>query len=295
MRNWNRSPWLSNRHRILRLTSLKVRHPRKVGALVTTHQELHPVEMLFAHLDDVGPYPDHVLPTPVVRITGRAFFPGGSGLWWTQRNQPLPPMPVGGVMVLGHNWGPLKGPEGFEERLELGEERRTSPTWGPLIKLLTACDLKPEWCFFTNAYMGLLDDNGEAVTPFPGAQDTGFERRCQDFLLLQLRIQQPHLLLTLGKQVPPFLAPLTPELKAAWTGKPRFPDLDAAECALMYPVQFPDVPHPTAVVALTHAALRGSNVHRRWYGDKRGDAAELALIGAALSCLGRLLLHRALE
>lgn len=38
------------------------------------------------------------------RLGGTAFFPGGAGLWDARLGRALPPMPVGGVMVLGHDF-----------------------------------------------------------------------------------------------------------------------------------------------------------------------------------------------
>ena len=51
----------------------------------------------------VEPYPKGVVPVPE-RLPGTAFFPGAAGLWAFDPDAPLPPMPVGGVMVLGHDF-----------------------------------------------------------------------------------------------------------------------------------------------------------------------------------------------
>jgi hypothetical protein len=64
---------------------------------------MHPVERLFALLATFGPYPKGVVQMNG-RIGGTAFFPGGAGLWNTRPGEPLPPMPMGGVMVLGHSF-----------------------------------------------------------------------------------------------------------------------------------------------------------------------------------------------
>lgn len=62
---------------------------------------LHPIETLYQLLDIFGPHHAGVVPI-TKHIGGTAFFPGGSGLWGTQPGAPFPPMPIGGVMIVGH-------------------------------------------------------------------------------------------------------------------------------------------------------------------------------------------------
>ena len=64
---------------------------------------MHPVDELFTAMRMVKPYPHGVIAAPD-RIPGVAFFPGGAGLWGAAADAPLPPMPTGGVMVLGHDF-----------------------------------------------------------------------------------------------------------------------------------------------------------------------------------------------
>ena len=63
----------------------------------------HPVEQLFAHLADIRPHGggmveiEHHLP-------GLGFFPGGDGLWKAPGCRERPPLPPGGIMVLGNTF-----------------------------------------------------------------------------------------------------------------------------------------------------------------------------------------------
>jgi hypothetical protein len=107
--------------------------------------EQHLVERLFELLSQFGAYPVGVIPIHE-RIQGTAFFPGGSGLWVTHAGQPLPPMPVGGVMVLDHNFDSEKG---FADSLARGIEQMNGPTWGPLRKLFERASIPMERCFFS--------------------------------------------------------------------------------------------------------------------------------------------------
>ena len=241
----------------------------------------HPVERLFQRLPTVEPYPPGVVPVPK-RLPGAAFFPGGAGLWAPDSDgspsADLPPMPTGGVMVLGHDFYSEAGFARFAERR--GESTR-GPTWRNLLSLLGRAGVGPERCFFTNFYMGLRA--GSANTgPFPGARDKGFVERCRALLAEQLRAQMPSVALTLGSHVPTVIAPLSPDLRP-WEGRKGITQLDDLGVSIVQGTAFHGVPGlRSTVVALVHPSLRGPNVRRRRYGDLTGDAAELAMLEDAL-------------
>jgi len=248
----------------------------------------HPVDALFAALPEVEPYPSGVVSVRA-RIPGTAFFPGGAGLWGARSGEPLPLMPMGDVMVLGHDF---HSEEGFARSLAQGTEVPTSPsdaacrippTWQALLALLQAVELAAERCFFTNAYMVLRQGAG-TTGRFPGSRDPGFVARCQRFFLRQLAAQRPRVILTLGTWVPSFLAPLAPTL-SGWRTARSMAALDAAG-PLVHDVAFVPEVAPCTVAALTHPSLRGPNVGRRRYATLAGDDAERALIRAALAHAG---------
>ena len=251
-------------------------------------QTQHPIESLFAAMETVAPYPDGVIPVPG-RIPGIAFFPGGAGLWDVRPGTPLPPMPMGGVMVLGHDF---HSETGFRASMDQGTEvphvarkgYRTAPTWITLRKLFAEVNVPLTRCFFTNVYMGLRKGSG-TTGRFPGSRDVEFVERCRAFLLRQLAAQQPTLVLTLGSWVPAFVAPLAPKL-AAWRGARTMKDIDCIN-PLMMGVAFEDssLP-PCTVLALTHPSLRGPNVGRRQYGSLNGHAAEIAMLRQAMVSAG---------
>src|SRR3954451_15383696 len=74
--------------------------------------EEKPVDFLFQQLESLFPadaYPENVLRIPDVtagrpRLPGIAFFPGGSGLWMPDFVSQRTDFPVGGVMILGHDF-----------------------------------------------------------------------------------------------------------------------------------------------------------------------------------------------
>jgi hypothetical protein len=84
----------------------------------------HPVRRLFAEHKVVEPYPADVIAVPE-QILGTSFFPGGSGVWCEDIDG-APEFPVGGVMVLGHDYHNVAGYEW--SRRNVAENLR-SPTW----------------------------------------------------------------------------------------------------------------------------------------------------------------------
>lgn len=252
---------------------------------------MHPIDELFTALAMVAPYPLGVIPVPD-RIPGTAFFPGGAGLWDVDPDaDALPAMPIGGVMVLGHDFhSETAFRASLAQRTEVPrvprDGYRMAPTWLALQRLFADAGIPLARCFFTNAYMGLRAGT-QTTGPFPGARDAGFVARNRQFLLRQLAVQRPALVLTLGTWVPAFLAPLSPQL-ASWQSARSLAAIDAAgplASSVTFPGTAPKAPACT-VAALTHPSLRGPNVGRRQYAGAVGHAAELTLLAAAMQMAG---------
>ena len=242
----------------------------------------HPVDALFRQLQKVSPYPEGVVPVPK-RIAETAFFPGGAGLWGTQANQPLPPMPIGQVMILGHDFDTEAG---FHESLYAQSENLKCPTWRNLLWLLDQVGIPAETCFFTNLYMGLRAGHAKVTGRFPGSRYPRFVKQCRTFLTHQIKAQRPRLILTLGAHVPSAIAPLSPDL-ADWSGFQRFQDLDEGGHALIPRVHFAKALNvQSTVVALTHPSLWHRCVMTRRYGNLAGKAAELTLLQNAMEMAG---------
>jgi len=235
-------------------------------------KEMHPAVELWNRHHPPGGYPAGVLGVQEP-IPGRAFFPGGYGLWDADKSYPLPPMPVGGTMVLGHDF---HSKQGYEESLKRGRESESQPTWRQLERVLDEVGIDPRRCFFTNIYMGLRE--GVATTgPFPGKDDRAFTDHCRAFLSDQLRVQRPSLILTLGINVPPFIGSLSTDL-IDWTQGRGLKHLDAV--GPVRAARFETL--NCTLVALTHPSLRDASVRHRRYRGLVGHAAELAMLQEAL-------------
>ncbi len=235
----------------------------------------HSVETLWREHATYFHYPPGVIPVPEP-IAGTAFFPGGYGLWNPEAIRPLPPFPFRGVMIVGHDF---HSESGYWSSHRRRSESSNQPTWRNLRDLLRRADIDLSECFFTNFFMGLRA--GSATTgPFPGASDDRFVRDCRSFLLRQIEVQRPSLLITLGIQTPYLMAPLSPQL-SSWGERHGLKHLDANE-PVRLGVTFVDLPaFRTNIVAITHPSLRWASVRHRSYKGRKKDAAELLMLSEA--------------
>ena len=231
----------------------------------------------------VEPYPKGMI-KPKPRIQGRAFFPGGAGLWITDKSKPWPPMPVNKIMILGQDFDCERG---FDTSLKRGEERNS--TWRNLIALLESVNIRLEDCFFTNAFMGIREGT-KAKGPSPAIKDQAFVGHCRQFFLEQVKMQKPRVIFALGLYVPPFLSPLAQEL-GVWEGVENFKDIDGPGSQIIKGVRFPGQ-HDLSinVIALTHPSYRMlgnvvGNVKHRRYKTLMGNDAEIELIKDAVAGL----------
>ena len=240
---------------------------------------MFPSDQLRARLVEVEPYPRDVCAVPE-ELSFTAFFPGGAGVMLSEDGG-KPAFPWGGVMIVGHNFYHLAG---FEKMRQKRTRDAGTPTWRNLLSTLKRADIAPETCFFTNAYQGLMETES-SMGAFPGARDEAFVERCRDFFRVQLAVQKPRLVLTLGVHVPPFLAPLSDELKSRWRGEKKpltFAQIDENEGGLIQTVvRDADGNERELVwVALTHPAQQWPNVKRRRWGELESLEAEEALLRA---------------
>lgn len=199
--------------------------------------------------------------------------------------KPWPPMPVGGVMILGRNFDSKAS---YEDSLRKSEVQLKGATWRYLVPLLDQASIPKDRCFFTNFYMGLIDGES-AAGPFPGKGDADFVQRCQEFLREQFRVMQPKLVLILGKEFfnefATFLPPQS-QAKSVWMKAKPWQYLDENNATFISPAMLPNVAHPVVVVALVDPSRRPLNVGLRRYKNFVGEAAELAMLQDALTIVG---------
>lgn len=230
------------------------------------------------------PYPPGIRHVEPGAIRGCAFFPGGTGILVgpvVRGSVPGRTLPVGGVLVLGHNFHDVGS---YEDSVRRGHELDT-PTWRNLSNALAAFDIPHDACFFSNALMGLMERAGACGT-HEGHRDQAFRAGCVQLLQATLTAQRPRLVLALGKYAPGVLAEAVPGLDAwrrAWT----FPSFDTARLHEVGLKTFlPETSTKMACVVLTHPSLGPSNVTRRSLDGLRGLAAETEMVNQAKRACG---------
>lgn len=208
---------------------------------------------------------------PIQGIPGKAFFPGGRGVWRAGDTD------IAGkkYMVLGQDFDTL---EAFERAKAAGsEDVQKNATWRNLLVFLDACGIAYDDCFFTNVIMGARREGSNSGRS-PAFKDKAFIEACREFFLMQVKAQKPVLILVLGKEPARFLSALSDHLKE-WKQEQTFSQMDSAKEQVKQDVVFENGITSNLVV-LTHPSFRLSNVHRRCFGNEKGHSAEVAMINS---------------
>jgi uracil-DNA glycosylase len=176
-------------------------------------------------------------------------------------------------MVLGLDFG-NESNYGF---LDLRGEVDINPTWRHLKTLLSDIHIKPELCFFTNAYTGLRKTDRQIAGPVPEVlkKATRFTEQCQNFLHYQLRMIQPELILVLGKEPAGFLAGMFPEALHNWKDIGNLKDFYQVKEQISYEIEAEG--RKTQALFVMHPSMSNSNRGIIWKG-KNGREEETGLL-----------------
>ena len=233
-------------------------------------ERVHPVVEFREVLGQLDRYPLGVVPVPEP-IDGTAFFAAGPGLYCEQLPSVagLPLFPFGKTMFIGNNLD-AEGP--YRQRLASGiahgDHRQPMRTWRGMYQLLDAAHVNRRDCFFTNAYVGLIEGD-KPTGRFPGASDPEFSTWCEDFLRLQIGTMKPAVVATIGADARKFMSRLSPDL-SAWR---RAPSTAVHEAVIDG--------HPLQAVALAHPSMYPASARSRRFEEKQGVAADAALLRSA--------------
>ncbi len=133
---------------------------------------------------------------PVGRIDGTGFFPGGIGLWRGDLPHGTAPdiFPKNIVVFLGNNFGMVKDLDGCVHR---GVERLNVGAWKYLLEYQQVAGISPCDSFYTNVFTGLHPNSKKSNS---GRMEAGkvFEHQCRTFLVKQIEIVRPKLVVILG-------------------------------------------------------------------------------------------------
>lgn len=233
---------------------------------------MHPVQQLRQALDFVR---DDSPMRPIREwIPGRAFFPGGAGLFFATRENPLPLMPQRPIMFVGHNFD---SETSYAESLKRGEELLSEGTWKGLLSLLYDSKINPTDCFFTNAIMGLFPGS-ESVGDSPGFLDSQFRSRCAEYLRFQISVVKPRALITMGLQAFQVTREACP-VSANMGTRLDWKSIDASGQQFAPSVDLGD--QIFSFAAIVHPSYRARNVRLRSFEGKIGNDAEIELMRRA--------------
>lgn len=209
------------------------------------------------------------------KIPGRAFFPGGTGLF----NENDKSLSGKDIMILGQDFDCETN---YQKSLEAGEENITkNPTWRNLLSFLEELGISTDRCFFTNAIPGLRKGN-VGTGKSPAFKDQEFIKKCRDYFLIQLAVQKPKIIFALGIHVAKFLSETSADLNC-WKRIKNFAHVDQANNQVIS-ANF-DNGTTSNVILLTHPSFRNSNVYRRTCKDEnfKGNAAEVWMVKSVLT------------
>lgn len=201
-------------------------------------------------------------------VAGRGFFATASGSFHDSRID----HPIGrrDVMFVGQDWGDISSTKSLYADVDADMKSKTALE---LVSLLTTAAMPFRECFFTNALFGLRQ-TGSDMNGSPGWRSSKFVERCADALWLQIQVVTPRAIICLGRNAPDLLVQLFP-LCRRWQGV-GFAKIDV-NCGGLIRLDMP-IGSVRRLAILTHPSLRRSNVGRRRYGGKSGNAAEIQLL-----------------
>ncbi len=137
-------------------------------------------------------------------MTGTAFFPGGDGLWKSDRRV-APALPAGGVLFLGSDFGDV-----YSYQHKFRDDESDGATWRGLRKLLHLAEIRYEQIFCTNAWPCLRAGASAIKGGVPASRDREFTQRCEVFFSATLDLMRPRLVVPLGLKPTAFLSFLGP-------------------------------------------------------------------------------------
>lgn len=212
--------------------------------------------VLFNKLSMVEPYPKLVSGVEKMLLI-TAFFPGGKGLWMEDNTEICP-----NILVLGQDFSTL---EDYKRMVRYESTDLGCPTWRELIKLFAEAHVNLNQCFFSNVFMGLRITDS-MIGRFPGSKDKGFVKRNIEFLLCQLEVIKPPVIITLGRPASEMLSELSEDLKKDWK---KGEALSLPNNGLKHGIRIGEQIH--TCIALEHTSMRNSNVKRRRYTNEKGE------------------------
>lgn len=177
-------------------------------------------------------------------MNGTAFFPGGDGLWKPHPGD-HPGFPIGGVLVLGSDFGDVVWYDAQFERDVAYRQEIRGATWRGLLKLMDLAGIPCTELFCTNGWPCLREGNDSVKGGIPGARDRDFTARCADFFRFTLEQMKPAIIVPLGLAPTAFVAMLEPSALAHWFGARSWREVDRMPIGHLGEISVVPVVHPS--------------------------------------------------
>jgi len=194
-------------------------------------------------------------------VMTHAFFPGGNGLY---KGVHATRFPIGGTLILGSNFGCLRGFIDAQGQLLITDERKNA-TWTPLLYALQAAEIKADECFFTNAWPFLHEGESNLGPIGDWLQDQILMAACVGFFEYTFKIMQPRLIIGLGIGPAALLSRVWPKDLVSW----RRYALDGLDDLPMATVHLEG--QRAVCVAITHPSMPNAWRRRPPYQNRTGE------------------------
>jgi uracil-DNA glycosylase len=187
-------------------------------------------------------------------LPGPAFFPEGLGLSELALYSGIQST----IMAIGHNFGCAD----YRTDIQAAGREDDKATWRNLDSLLVRAGSRPELCFRTNWFVGLLP--GKVQTgKFLRAPDKFYEATCNRLLIEQIKLLRPRVILLLGPQVAGRAYQIIPAL-TPWRGASSLIDIDRSSIGHSpRNVEIPAAGMFSNIAALLHPSFGAANQGRR--------------------------------
>jgi uracil-DNA glycosylase len=187
-------------------------------------------------------------------LPGPAFFPEGLGLSESSLHRDILPT----VMAIGHNFGCAE----YRTEIDAAGREDDKATWRNLDSLLVRAGSRPEFCYRTNWFVGLLPGKVNKGK-FLRSPDQSYEAACNRLLIGQIKFLQPKVILLLGPEVAGRVYQIIPAL-SPWRGASRFIGIDRSSIGHSpRKVHIPAANVTANIAALLHPSYGAANQGRR--------------------------------
>lgn len=241
------------------------------GSVPAVTSALVYIEQLWARVAAIAPedYPDSMCPNPAP-FSRSGWFPVETGLYDDADGNLPSGLPIGGLMVIGNNWGDL----GAHARDFVACPMPTDRNLEAMLR--TAGFDLPTECWRTNAFAGLRRSGLIGSIGSTGSES--YRRACRRLLALQIGDLQPRVCLALGRDPIRMVGGMVGDPR--WEHFTTFRQLDESGGVYLEAMAVGGV--VTDLMAVVHPCIAANARHQWWDGSNGVERLrELLALAAA--------------